>query len=194
MVHFPPLPSTAYGFSSRSPGISLKGFPHSEIPGSKLVCSSPGLIAAYRVLHRLLAPRHSPYALSSLTTSVLGSRRSAPRFRPPASSQRPEPGASSSSPLNVSSLFTSTHCECVFRKELPFAGYSVVKEPDWLRLDAAAIQYNSFIVATRPVPGRPSEARLRLSFADQTPAERRMVENTGLEPVTSWLQTRRSPS
>jgi hypothetical protein len=50
--------------------MSLKGFPHSEIPGSKLVCSSPGLIAAYRVLHRLLAPRHSPYALSSLTTSV----------------------------------------------------------------------------------------------------------------------------
>src|SRR5436309_3203030 len=43
------------------------GFPHSEIPGSKLVCSLPGLIAAYRVLHRLLAPRHSPYALSSLT-------------------------------------------------------------------------------------------------------------------------------
>ena len=24
--------------------------------------------------------------------------------------------------------------------------------------------------------------------------ERRLVENTGLEPVTSWLQTRRSPS
>src|SRR5512134_1844590 len=55
--------------------MNLKGFPHSEIPGSKLVCSSPGLIAAYRVLHRLLAPRHSPYALSSLTTSVSNSRR-----------------------------------------------------------------------------------------------------------------------
>jgi len=25
-------------------------------------------------------------------------------------------------------------------------------------------------------------------------SERGMVENTGLEPVTSWLQTRRSPS
>src|SRR4030095_1663024 len=50
--------------------MNLKGFPHSDIPGSKLVCSSPGLFAAYRVLHRLLAPRHSPYALSSLTTSV----------------------------------------------------------------------------------------------------------------------------
>ena len=24
--------------------------------------------------------------------------------------------------------------------------------------------------------------------------QRRLVENTGLEPVTSWLQTRRSPS
>ena len=70
MVHFPPLPSTAYEFSGGSSGISQRGFPHSEIPGSKLVCSSPGLIAAYRVLHRLLAPRHSPYALSSLTTSV----------------------------------------------------------------------------------------------------------------------------
>jgi hypothetical protein len=63
-------PSPAYGFSRESLGISREGLPHSEIPGSKLVCSSPGLIAAYRVLHRLLAPRHSPYALSSLTTSM----------------------------------------------------------------------------------------------------------------------------
>ena len=43
------------------------GFPHSEIPGSKPACGSPGLIAACHVLHRLLVPRHSPYALSSLT-------------------------------------------------------------------------------------------------------------------------------
>jgi hypothetical protein len=72
--------------------MSLRGFPHSEIPGSKLVCSSPGLIAAYRVLHRLLAPRHSPYALSSLTTSVSNSRCHwlwACGPRPPATSVRP---------------------------------------------------------------------------------------------------------
>src|SRR6267142_2926553 len=43
------------------------GFPHSDIPGSKLICSSPRLFAAYRVLHRLLVPRHPPCALSSLT-------------------------------------------------------------------------------------------------------------------------------
>ena len=41
-------------------------FPHSEIPGSKLICSSPRLIAACHVLHRLLMPRHSPCALLRL--------------------------------------------------------------------------------------------------------------------------------
>src|SRR5919108_2344976 len=63
----PRCPRAAYGFSGGSFGVSRRGFPHSEIPGSKLVCSSPGLIAACHVLPRLLAPRHSPYALSSLT-------------------------------------------------------------------------------------------------------------------------------
>ena len=44
-------------------------FPHSEISGSKVVCTSPKLIAAYHVFHRLLVPRHSPCALSCLTSS-----------------------------------------------------------------------------------------------------------------------------
>lgn len=43
------------------------GFPHSEISGSKVACTSPKLIAACHVLLRLHAPRHSPCALSSLT-------------------------------------------------------------------------------------------------------------------------------
>ena len=54
------------------------GFPHSEISGSKLICSSPKLIAAYHVLHRLLMPRHSPCALSCLTCP---GGASAPSFR-----------------------------------------------------------------------------------------------------------------
>ena len=41
--------------------------PHSDISGSSLICSSPKLFAACRVLHRLLMPRHSPCALFSLT-------------------------------------------------------------------------------------------------------------------------------
>ena len=67
MVHFPTLSSLRLWIQRRILRVDQRGFPHSDIPGSKLVCSSPGLIAAYRVLHRLLAPRHSPYALSSLT-------------------------------------------------------------------------------------------------------------------------------
>jgi hypothetical protein len=46
--------------------MTASGLPHSEIPGSKVVCTSPRLIAAYHVLHRLLVPRHPPCALSSL--------------------------------------------------------------------------------------------------------------------------------
>ena len=48
-------------------GSSPAGLPHSEISGSKLICSSPKLIAAYHVFLRLLMPRHSPCALNSLT-------------------------------------------------------------------------------------------------------------------------------
>ena len=39
-------------------------FPHSEIRGSKVICTSPRLFAAYHVFHRLLVPRHPPCALS----------------------------------------------------------------------------------------------------------------------------------
>ena len=45
---------------------SSRGFPHSEICGSTLICSSPQLIAACHVLRRLPMPRHSPYALFRL--------------------------------------------------------------------------------------------------------------------------------
>ena len=42
------------------------GLPHSEIHGSKLILSSPWLIAEYHVFHRLLLPRHPPNALFAL--------------------------------------------------------------------------------------------------------------------------------
>ena len=45
------------------------GFPHSDISGSLDICSSPKLFAAYHVFHRLLVPRHPPYALSCMTNS-----------------------------------------------------------------------------------------------------------------------------
>ena len=49
------------------PEVFSGGFPHSDISGSLDICSSPKLFAAYHVFHRLLVPRHPPYALISIT-------------------------------------------------------------------------------------------------------------------------------
>src|SRR3954452_18348171 len=88
MFQFPGFASNPYEFrvrylhgtirSATSPGVTPNavtirivegGYPHSEILGSKLVRSSPRLIAAYHVLHRLSAPRHPPNALKTLDHS-----------------------------------------------------------------------------------------------------------------------------
>jgi hypothetical protein len=61
-----PLP---YAFRQGSPDIThgyFRGFPIRRSPDQSLFTSSPGLIAGYNVLHRLLVPRHPPIALSSL--------------------------------------------------------------------------------------------------------------------------------
>ena len=56
--------------------LQYTGLPHSGIFGSKVVCTSPKLIAAYHALHRLQKPRHPPYALILLIVllelSVIG--------------------------------------------------------------------------------------------------------------------------
>ena len=61
------------------------GLSHSEIPGSKVICTLPGLIAAYHVLHRLREPRHPPCALKcfllvELPASQKGTEGSAHTF------------------------------------------------------------------------------------------------------------------
>ena len=76
MVHFPGFASYGLCIQPQIPGYCPGGFPHSEIPGSTLVCSFPRLIAAYHVLHRLPSPRHPPCALSSLITTKSYLRRS----------------------------------------------------------------------------------------------------------------------
>jgi hypothetical protein len=148
----------------------LGGFPHSEISGSTPVCGSPKLIAACHVLHRLLAPRHPPYALSSLST--LGNWRT-PRIRnvgrrrrspDAASAARSESQVPRQPPLSTTSLRKATVCR-IFSCQIPAGALSEPSEAQ-----------------TSPPCGRNRCDRARL------------VENTGLEPVTSWLQTRRSPS
>ena len=156
MVHFPPLPSPDYVFIGRYSGMSQSGFPHSEIPGSKPACGSPRLIAACHVLHRLLAPRHSPYALSSLTKCSLHLTFFA--FRPEG--------------RIATNMWSKNY-----------------------RLQNIQLSKNRRKLLSAFVASRLRRDSLRwLARPKQRIALRRLVENTGIEPVTSWLQTRRSPS
>jgi hypothetical protein len=170
MVHFPALPSPPYEFRWRYGGITRRGFPHSDIPGSKLVCSSPRLIAAYRVLHRLLAPRHSPYALSSL---IIGIETDTCRFtNRRATVSLPKP--------------SQKHCACLW----------IGKNYRLQDIQLSKNRLRSVASASHRAPNLkqtfcPARRARRTSSPDR---KANMVENTGLEPVTSWLQTRRSPS
>jgi hypothetical protein len=53
------------------------GFPIRRSPDQGLLNDSPELIAAGRVLHRLPAPRHPPYALSNLTIKFSQDKKAA---------------------------------------------------------------------------------------------------------------------
>ena len=64
MFQFAGFAPRGYGFTARCRRSG--GLPHSEIPGSALARSSPRLIAACYVLHRLSVPRHPPDALAYL--------------------------------------------------------------------------------------------------------------------------------
>jgi hypothetical protein len=68
--------------SNDNPMLLELGCPIRKSPDQSLLAAIPRLIAASCVLHRLLAPRHSPIALSSLitkfTSTNLGLLRIAP--------------------------------------------------------------------------------------------------------------------
>ena len=65
MFQFPAFAFRCCGMT----GLQPAGLSHSEIRGSRVICTYPRLIAAYHVLHRLQEPRHPPYALSYLLTA-----------------------------------------------------------------------------------------------------------------------------
>ena len=67
-VSVPRVPPACLWIHHAVAEVCSAGFPHSEISGSMDMCSSPKLIAACHVFHRLLVPRHPPCALLCLTS------------------------------------------------------------------------------------------------------------------------------
>jgi hypothetical protein len=61
------VPRVRLRVNSDDPVLTGPGFPIRTPSDQSLFSGSPKIFAAYRVLHRLLAPRHPPFALPSLT-------------------------------------------------------------------------------------------------------------------------------
>ena len=71
-VSVPPLASAGPMYSQLDDAaLPAPGFPIRRSAGQRLFSASPRLIAAVHVLHRLLLPRHPPYALILLTVSSM---------------------------------------------------------------------------------------------------------------------------
>ena len=140
------------------------GFPIRTSPAQRSVGNSPELFAATHVLHRLLAPRHPPHALSSLLTLIPrkpASRRdcqnSRPRSRPQLFAADPVECICLSSPLPAPGRYRST--------SLPSAGESNFSQQ----------KLNSTL-------------RMHLSKNALTQSQK-LVELIGIEPTTSSLQS-----
>ena len=67
MFHFAGSRARRHMGSGGGAPLAGGGLPHSDTPGSKAACASPGLFAACRVLHRLPPPRHPPRARTAWT-------------------------------------------------------------------------------------------------------------------------------
>ena len=108
--------------------------PHSDTCGSKVVCTSPQLFAAYRVLRHLWEPRHPPCALSCFL--LFGPCRDGTAAVPP----RPSAGRPFASPVNYALLFSSR----------------LVNELPPPPLGAAACGHLRGRTAASPLPGCPA--------------------------------------
>ncbi len=175
MFQFPGFATPAYGFSRRSS--SRRGLPHSEIPGSKPARSSPGLIATCYVLHRLSVPRHPPDALIALVRSA-----SCPENVP----ANPPSGGACPSPVTIT-----------LAKTRPASGH----EPD-TSVSSFSSLHDVKERARASALARPCVRILSPSSnlmphrhgLVEVPHRRSLVEVNGIEPMTSCLQSRRSPN
>jgi hypothetical protein len=168
----------------------MVGFPHSEIFGSKLIRSSPKLIAAYYVLHRLHAPRHPLNALKALDRS---------HYRCP---QRPAALLSSRPPViglnEICHAITARHFDR--SDQINQNSRGVFEPPRGCRVKRCK-KPSLYDVERSGRSGsrRKATAKLALCVRRWLVGIRiglppRMVEPDGIEPTTSCLQSTRSPN
>jgi hypothetical protein len=180
------------------------GLPHSEIPGSTIARISPGLFAACHVLHRLSVPRHPPDAL--LFALERHTQRQAAPCRTANSRNRTTPRRRSGNPLHLKTLFG----------HIPFAAPRPRPAFACRRPQAALpgrarprSRHNSLFTyqsanprRSMPPPRSSSSYRVCANQRAEVRCRRSirplpdvcMVEVNGIEPMTSCLQSRRSPN
>jgi hypothetical protein len=154
------------------------GLPHSEIPGSPIARISPGLFAACHVLHRLSVPRHPPDALSLRLIPGVLSRR---RRNAAAHRGKTLPGTSRAAPAQAGARKTQAASHEDTSPDRP----AQLGCTGPIRLGHMT---NSLF--TLQTAGALRVAPQHLRWLLQTP----VVEVNGFEPMTSCLQSRRSPS
>ena len=180
------------------------GFPHSEICGSKIICISPQLIAAYHVFHRLPVPRHSPCALFSLTVPIVFRRFQLFRF-----------SICQQDSIKIVVLIVShfaVSCYSVFKVHLRLAPHlpstlskciSALASPEVDCLYSAFASYkreqaSQLFLPFREVVGssglEPPTSRLSGARSNHLSYEPILVEIRRLELLTPCLQSRCSPS
>jgi hypothetical protein len=165
------------------------GFPIRTSSDQRLVGNSPTLFAATHVLHRLLAPRHPPHALSSLLTQI-----SRPHAHLPAGLSKLETKvqAQGSSPYGphfdcCCCCFTCAPSQCVspwaLDRDLRTRANTLETQGQGLENFCSQQKLNS----TLRMHLSKSSCPVRLDT-------KRIVELDGFEPTTSSLQSWRSPN
>ena len=188
----------------------MVGFPHSEILGSKLIRSSPRLIAAYYVLHRLHTPRHPLDALKTLGRShyqcpqlqqpiqalvFLGRSQSSGRSIYPTHLCIGFDRSDQKKPIFTHSTVPPRGCRV---KQTVICLFTMSKDP----VADTSKSINTTKLALLSSHASVFSACANRAFSPQIhPPEgfalrdgSKMVEPSGIEPLTSCLQSRRSPS
>ena len=206
MFQFRAFPSYAYLIQRTILRYCLRGFPHSEISGSTDICSSPKLIAACHVLRRLLMPRHSPCALYSLTLRdilvlLFGIMQAINRLLSQNCNCYPHLFRCSTIkihnsfqlPLKPSVALLSSHFNTLFSFQGAISSFFEARSQNPI---SWVLRSNSKLDLVGPSGLEPPTLRLSVVRSSQLSYGPlfSLVEIVGIEPATSCLQGRRSPS